>query len=260
MSILQKIIAHKKKEIALRKKIIPLDELLTQLPFRLAAPRFAKALKGRGVRLIAEVKKASPSQGVIRKNFRHVDIARAYQTGGAAALSVLTDERFFKGRLSYLDDIRKSVSLPILRKDFIIDPYQVVETKAHRADALLLIAACLTSKQLQGLLSLATRYKLDALVEVHDKKELQRAIAAGACLIGINSRNLKDFSVDLERAAKLIRFVPRGCLTVLESGVKSPSDLCRVKESGANAVLVGEALMRAPGVLAATRAFTKALR
>jgi indole-3-glycerol phosphate synthase len=200
------------------------------------------------VTLIAEVKKASPSAGVIAPNFDPIRIARDYETAGAAALSVLTDEKFFQGRVEYLQLIRDAVKLPLLRKDFIIDELQIYESVARGADAILLIVAILEDAQLKGFRELSEQMRLAALVEVHDEPELDQALAAGAAIIGINNRNLKDFSVSLATTEKLTARFKRGMCDkhtlVAESGINTHADVERVARAGVDAILVGESLMR----------------
>jgi len=220
---------------------------------------FRAALAGdaetRGVPwLIAEVKKASPSKGVIRADFDPVAIARAYENGGAACLSVLTDETYFQGSLSYLAAIREAVSLPLLRKDFVIDPAQIYEARIGGADAVLLIVAAIPSAaRLAELRHVAETIGLDALVEVHDTAELEIAAASGARLIGVNNRDLRTFDVRLEIAETLIPTFPAGSIAVAESGIFTMDDLKRMAQAGAHAVLVGESLMRTQDIAGATR-------
>ena len=201
-----------------------------------------------GVALIAEVKKASPSAGVIQPNFDAIRIACDYEIAGAAALSVLTDEKFFQGRIGFLQLIRDAVRLPLLRKDFIIDEVQVYESAARLADAILLIVAILDDAQLKAYRELAEELRLAVLVEVHDEGELERALAAGASIIGINNRDLRDFSVRLETTEKLAAKLRKGMcgdrVVVAESGIHSRADVERVRRAGASAILVGESLMR----------------
>ena len=247
MSILDEIVAQKKREVA------PLPARgITRAG---AAPRrdFARALKtaGRGsVALIAEVKKASPSAGVICADFDPVRIAREYEAAGANCLSVLTDERFFQGSLDHLRAIRQAVKVPLLRKDFIIDERQIAESLENGADAILLIVRILSGAQLQRFRGLAEEAGLAALVEVHDEAELERALAVGAALIGINNRNLDNFTVDLETTARLAAKIPNQ-LIVAESGLGTADDVRRVRRAGAGAILVGESLLRHPGGIAA---------
>jgi indole-3-glycerol phosphate synthase len=194
--------------------------------------------------VIAEIKKASPSAGVITWSFNPVAIANNYERAGADAISVLTDEQFFQGAVSHLADVRGAVSLPILRKDFILDEIQLAESAAAGADAILLIAAALEQKQLVDLMQAARRYRLDALVEVHTDEELARALGAGANIIGINNRDLATFNVDLGVTERLSEDVPNEVVLVSESGIKSADDVARIKPCDIDAILVGEALMR----------------
>jgi indole-3-glycerol phosphate synthase len=205
---------------------------------------FRPALKRDNLAVIAEVKKASPSAGIIAHSFNPIEIAEDYELNGANAISVLTDAKFFHGDLVHLEDIRSAVSLPLLRKDFILDEIQIVESVVNGADAILLIVAALDQAQLVDLLRAAARYRLDALVEVHTSEELQRALDAGAKIIGINNRDLTTFDVDLSVTEKLCREVPDEVVLISESGIKTPADITRLKACGVDAVLVGEALMR----------------
>jgi indole-3-glycerol phosphate synthase len=208
------------------------------------------------IAIIAEVKKASPSAGIIATSFDPVRIARAYESDGADAASVLTDEQFFQGQLDYLTNVRNSVSIPVLRKEFILDEVQIAESCAAGADAILLIVAALDQKQLVSLSKAATGYQLDALVEVHTLEELERALGASAEIIGINNRNLATFEVDLSVTQKLSEEVPDNIVLVSESGIKTPADVALIRECGVDAVLVGEALMRESTSIAALRGQT----
>jgi indole-3-glycerol phosphate synthase len=251
MSILDTIVAQKKREAAL----LP-DRPVTPAAIRQARrePRDFLAALRRPVRgpaaLIAEVKKASPSAGVICADFDPVRIAREYESAGATCLSVLTDEHFFQGSLEYLRRIRGAVALPLLRKDFIIDQRQILESAENGADAILLIVRILTGEQLARFHSLAVESGLAALVEVHDEEELERALAVDAALIGINNRNLDNFTVDLETTARLAAKVTHKWI-VAESGLHTRADVQRVRRAGAGAILVGESLLRHPGGIAA---------
>jgi indole-3-glycerol phosphate synthase len=203
------------------------------------------AQDGIAVAVIAELKKASPSRGLIRADFKPARLARELEQAGASALSVLTDEQFFQGSLDYLREASASSSLPCLRKDFIVDEFQIVEAKANRADAILLIVAALEQKELAALAGIARSHSLDVLCEAHDEEELQRALDAGCNLIGINSRNLRTFEVDLETAFRLVGKIPAGCVRVAESGIRSGADLTRLRSAGYEAFLIGEWLMKA---------------
>jgi len=198
-----------------------------------------------GTAIIAELKKASPSKGLIRADFRPSELARELERAGAAALSVLTDEQFFQGSLDYLRQASSSSSLPCLRKDFIVDEFQIVEARANRADAILLIVAALDQKELVSLAGIARSHSLDVLCEAHDEQELQRALDAGCDLIGINSRNLRTFEVNLETAFRLVEKMPATCVRVAESGIQSGADITRLRSAGYEAFLIGESLMKA---------------
>jgi indole-3-glycerol phosphate synthase len=198
-----------------------------------------------GISIIAELKKASPSRGLIREKFRPAELAAELEQAGAAALSVLTDEQFFQGSLDYLREASASSSLPCLRKDFIVDEFQILEAKANRADAVLLIVAALEQKELVALVEIAQSHGLDSLCEIHDEVELQRALDAGCDLIGVNSRNLRTFEVNLQTAFRLVEKVPSSCLRVAESGIQSGADLARLRSAGYDAFLIGESLMKA---------------
>jgi indole-3-glycerol phosphate synthase len=203
------------------------------------------AQDGSAVAVIAELKKTSPSRGLIRADFRPSELARDLERGGAAALSVLTDQQFFQGSLDYLREASASTSLPCLRKDFIVDEFQMVEARANRADAILLIVAALDQKELVSLAGIARSYSLDVLCEAHDETELQRALDAGCELIGINSRDLRTFEVNLETAFHLAEKIPATCVRVAESGIQSGADLARLRSAGYEAFLIGESLMKA---------------
>jgi indole-3-glycerol phosphate synthase len=211
--------------------------------FRRQLRRLAR--DGNAVAVIAELKKASPSKGLIRADFRPSDLARDLEQAGAAALSVLTDEEFFQGSLDYLRQASANSSLPCLRKDFIVDEIQIVEARANRADAILLIVAALDQKELAGLAMAARSQGLDVLCEAHNEEELQRALDAGCDLIGINSRNLQTFEVNLETAFRLVEKIPATCVRVAESGIHSGADLGRLRSAGYDAFLIGEWLMKA---------------
>jgi len=244
--ILDTIVAKKRIEVAeLRKKGI---ELPAEFRDRQVGPPrgFRDALtKYPEVSIIAEVKKASPSKGIICADFRPVDIARNYQQNGAQAISVLTDVDFFQGSLLYMMQVRQSVLLPVLRKDFVIDELQIEQASVHGADAILLIAAILDLSQLRDYQACAGELGMDVLVEVHDEKETELALNAGSTLIGVNNRNLKDFSMDLETTFRLKRLIPKEIPVVSESGLKTADDFRRLREAGIAAALVGETLMRA---------------
>jgi indole-3-glycerol phosphate synthase len=228
-------------------------DLPVDLPAAIPAARgFARALSRPGISLIAEVKKASPSKGVIRADFHPAEIARAYEAAGASAISVLTDEPHFQGKLAYLDEVRAAVGLPLLRKDFIIHPAQIIEA-VGRADAVLLIVAALSPAELRAYLDLAAACGLDTLVEVHDRTELEVALESGAPTIGINNRDLRTFVVDVDTTLRLLPHIPDDRIVVSESGIKTHAQVAMLEEAGVDAVLVGEALMARADIAAATR-------
>lgn len=247
--ILKKIIVHKQEEVAKAKSATSISELKTRISDLEDVPRgFERHLRiaaasGRTA-IIAEVKKGSPSKGVIREDFDPVGIAGIYQGSGATCLSVLTDEQFFLGHLRYLALIRAAVSLPLLRKDFICDPYQIFEARAAGADAILLIAAMLDLNQLRDFHALAQELHLDVLLEVHDKAEMEKALKTDSTLIGVNNRNLRTFATDLGTTGRLARMMPPERLLVTESGINDRGDINRLAAEGAQAYLVGEAMMR----------------
>lgn len=244
--ILDRIVKHKQTEVAEQKQHVSEQTLQRQIGEAPTARPFIQSLlqSPYPVSLIAEIKRASPSKGVIRADFDHCHIAETYATNGAAALSVLTDEHFFKGHLQYLTDIRQRVHLPLLRKDFIIDPYQIIESRAAGADAILLIVACLDHVQLVEYQHMANELGMDALVEVHNEDELEQAMAMKAKLIGINNRDLRTFHTTLTVTERLAQSIPSDIPFVSESGIFTHDDMQRVQRAGARAVLVGESLMR----------------
>ncbi len=245
--ILDEIIENKKIEIEMSKGRQPLESLISGIG-KVRPPRdFYKALDhGGGLRIIAEIKKASPSKGVLRVDFDPVKIALDYASSGASALSVLTDEKFFKGSLTYLRAVRDAVDLPLLRKDFIIDPYQVYESRLYGADALLLIVSALGQDSLAELLALTRSLGMSAVVEVHDEEELGRALDAGSRIIGINNRDLRTFEVDLGVSERLARTLPGGVIAIAESGIGSGRDIKRLRAEGVHVFLIGETFMKAP--------------
>ncbi len=244
MDILTKIVAKKQERLALAKEILPLEKLREQCVKR-PAGRFHAALAKPGVNIIAEIKKASPSKGLICKGFDPIAIAKGYQEGGGAAISVLTEEDFFQGSLEILKAIRKSVDLPLLRKDFIIDPYQVYEASLSGADAFLLIAALLDNEQMVELAQLGQELGLDALVEIHTEQELEKVLNSKLGIIGVNNRNLKTFTVDLTTSLQLASLMPKEAIWVSESGINTSADIETLQAVGYKAFLVGEQLMRA---------------
>jgi indole-3-glycerol phosphate synthase len=253
-SILSEIIAYKKEEVRQRKELLKIESLkkrLSQLP----PPRgFKEAITQRnGINIIAEVKSASPSAGVLIKDFDPVAIADDYLKGGAAALSVLTERKFFKGNLDFISLVKRENPLPTLRKDFIIDPYQIYESRVCGADAVLLIVSILSKGILKDFLSLVVELGMDTLVEVHDEEELTVALNTGCDIIGINNRNLRTFKVDLTTTIKLISSIPPEKVVVSESGIKSRKDIVQLEEAGVKAVLIGEALIKAKDRVAMLR-------
>ncbi len=242
---LEKIIAYKQNELQRHRQFLKAADLEHMIRGVEPPLPLDRALQKNGLAIIAEMKKASPSEGVIRQAFSPPDIARDYMQAGASALSVLTDERFFQGSIQHIRQIRNQVSVPILRKDFIIDPYQILEARAFGADAVLLIAAILSRDELTAFLQLARDLGMQALVEVHNEAELEQAKAAGARIIGINNRDLHTFRVDLAVTEKLAPLAGRDTLLVAESGIHSAADLRRMRDAGVHAVLIGTHFMRA---------------
>jgi indole-3-glycerol phosphate synthase len=251
-TILDQIVATKGREIAAARQRRPEPELIAALA---AAPPprdfFAALAKPGPIRLIAEVKKASPSQGVIRADFDPVAIAQTYERHGATCISVLTDESYFQGSLEYLRQVRTAVNLPVLRKDFILDRYQLLEARAAGADAVLLIAECLDDCRLRALHNEALELGLTPLVELYEPVNLPRVLEAGATLVGVNNRDLRTFQVDLGHTLRLRAQIPADCLLVGESGIRTREDVERLEAAGVDAMLVGESLMRQPDIGAA---------
>ena len=247
--ILNQIVAVKREEVAAAIARKPLAAMRADAESRVLTRDFAGALRARIASgkpaVIAEIKKASPSRGVLRADFIPADIAQAYAESGAACLSVLTDQQFFQGSIDYLKQARASCSLPVLRKDFIVDAFQVYESRVIGADCILLIAACLDDAQMKAFEALAMSLDMAVLVEVHDEAELERALRLKTPLIGINNRNLKTFEVSLDTTLGLLGKVPADRLLVTESGIATPADVQRLREAKVNAFLVGEAFMRA---------------
>lgn len=253
--ILDRIVEQRIARIQEAKQALPLKELLEQL--RQSEPThlsFAEALsRTERTNIIAEVKRQSPSKGIIRENFNHLEIAGQYAEAGAAAMSVLTEEDFFGGSLSYLREIHHQTDVPLLRKDFIVDDYQIYEAALAGASAILLITAILDDELLAAFLQRAVELNLDALVEVHSEAEMQRAVAAGASLIGVNNRDLITFKVDLQTSVRLAPLAPESAILVSESGITKPEDIDELKAAGYQAFLIGEHLMRQPDVGAALK-------
>lgn len=246
-SFLQTIVCHVRDQVAWRRRYVPTAQLKDSPLYDLPRQGFLSSLTRMARRcIIAEVKRASPSRGLIREDFDPVAIAMEYAASGATAISVVTEDRFFQGSLDYLRAVRRAISLPLLRKDFVVDAYQIAEARSSGADAILLIAAILTLSQLRDLHEQAQALTLDALVEVHNEAELDDALEAGARLVGINNRDLHTFEVDLAVSERLLRRVPSGVLAVCESGIGGIEDLRRLEKAGSRAFLIGETLMRAP--------------
>ena len=248
--ILERIVARSLLELEARKRSQPLAELQEAALGQPAALDFSSALRGDRIQLIAEVKKASPSRGVIRSDFDPVEIARTYAGNGASAISVLTEAGYFQGSLDYLRDIRNTLgnSLPLLRKDFICDPYQVYESRAYGADSLLLIVAILDPERLEELLGLSHQLNMSCLVEVHNETELETALKSGARIIGLNNRDLRTLAVDMAVTEHLRPLIPPDRVVVSESGIRSRSDMEKLERWGVDAALVGESLMSAPDI------------
>ncbi|MFH1647275.1 MAG: indole-3-glycerol phosphate synthase TrpC [Chloroflexota bacterium] len=246
--ILDSIVDDKKREVARARRKVPLSVLMERIGNRPAPLDFAAALRGDKIKLIAEVKKASPSRGLLRPDFDPVALAKTYARYGAAAVSVLTEVNYFQGSLEHLAAVKEAVDIPVLRKDFIFDEYQVYESAAHGADALLLITAILDPPEMAKLLALSRSLGMRCLVEVHNEDELMMALLAGAGIIGINNRNLHTFKVDTNTTRRLRLLVPRENIVVSESGIKNAADMKMMKECKVNAVLVGEALVTAPDI------------
>lgn len=250
--VLERIVETKRREVAAAKDAVPEAELRRQCADLPACRGFERAVRSAaGVAVIAEVKKASPSAGVIRADFDPVTIARTYEAHGASCLSVLTDEQYFEGRLSYMTAARAAVGIPVLRKEFIIDPYQLVEARAAGADAVLLIAECLPGDDLRALHAEACELGLDVLVELHDADQLARVLGTGATLVGVNNRDLRTFTTRLDHTLDLLLQFPASVAVVSESGIRTHADLERLEAAGVRAVLVGESLMRSPDIGAA---------
>ena len=250
MNILEEILENKRLEIMFAKKNIPVAKLKDMPDFARQCFSLQKALSGKDTAIIAEIKKASPSKKIIREDFHPLDIAREYVRGGASALSVLTDKKYFQGDIRFIADIRSSVPIPILRKDFILDSYQLAEAKAYGADAVLLIAAALEPERLHDLFYEAAALGLECLVEVHTLREHNILNSIPAKVIGINNRNLSNFSVDISTTIRVASRIPKEIIVVSESGITSRRDIDQLHEHGIRAVLIGESFLRAvnPGI------------
>jgi len=249
MNILDEIVAEKRREVEARKQRLGIAELEARAAAASAPRGFLRALRARiesgSAAVIAEIKKASPSKGVIREVFKPVAIAGSYERGGAACLSVLTDQRYFQGKDDYLVEARAATRLPVLRKDFTIDPWQIPESRALGADCILLIKSVLADDGLRSLYDEARRFGMDVLIEVHDRAELESVLPLEPDLVGINNRDLKTFETNLDTTLSLLDSIPAGCTVVTESGIHSRDDVRRMLENGVYGFLVGEAFMRA---------------
>lgn len=255
--VLQKICARSLSDLAKRKEHTSLEGLKDRIAEAEAPRGFIKALQRKAAAgipaLIAEIKKASPSKGLIRKDFHPAELAQAYANGGAACLSVLTDTPFFQGRIEYLQEAKAACTLPVLRKDFMLDAYQIYEARAIGADCILLIVAALEDAKMRDLYDLAKSLSMDVLIEVHDKSELERALNLSPEMVGVNNRNLKTLEVDIQTAYGLAEMIPPGCVRVAESGIGSHTDIENLQNADYNTFLVGESLMRQNDVIQATR-------
>ncbi len=248
--ILKEIIQKKKEKILLAKQGLSEENLKSQaLGFPPTRPFMEAISKPKTISLIAEIKKASPSRGVIRQDFNHLNIAQIYQEAGVQAISVLTEEDYFQGNISYINEVKNAVSVPVLRKDFILEPYQVYESRVFGADAILLIADLLSKDKLTELMQVADSLSLDYIVEVHEEKELKKVLnMKGISCIGINNRDLHTLEVDFKTTEKLFPLIPRDKIVVVESGIKSYQDILFLRILGVNAVLIGEAFMEADNI------------
>ena len=246
MTILDELAAHAKERVAAAKERISAEEMKAKA---LALPKgefaFEKALKKEDIAFICECKKASPSKGIIAKEFPYLNIAREYEAAGADCISVLTEPKWFLGKDAYLQEIAANVHIPCIRKDFTVDEYMIYEAKVLGAQAVLLICSILSTEQIKAYIRICDTLGISALVETHNEAEVQMALEAGARIIGVNNRNLKDFTVDTDNSRKLRRMIPENVIFVSESGVKSPEDIQKLRDMGADAVLIGETLMRA---------------
>ena len=242
--ILSEIAEYTRGRIEDEKEIIELDDMKSWAYGAVQAPSFYDAVAVPGMSFICEVKKASPSKGLIAPDFPYLDIAKEYEAAGASAISVLTEPNWFKGADGYMDKIAAEVSVPVIKKDFVVDEYMVYQAKAYGASAVLLICAILDDAQLKAYRELAESLGIDALVEAHDEAEVERALKCGAKILGVNNRDLKDFSVDMNNSIRLRKMAPSDVLFVSESGIKTPEDVAVLRDNDVNAVLIGETLMR----------------
>jgi indole-3-glycerol phosphate synthase len=253
-TVLDEIVAHKRQEVRLAQQQTPFASLEEQLPAAPVVRGFLTALKKSAQPgLIAEVKKASPSAGIIREDFSPIEIARTYESAGATCLSVLTDEKYFQGHLGFLKRIRPQVNIPVMRKEFIIDRYQILEARVAGADCVLLIAECLNDDEMQDLHNYAHQLGMDTLIELYEPSNLPRVLNTGAKLIGINNRDLRTFVTSLQHTFDLMQGIPADVLLVSESGIRTNDDILRLRAAGVGGVLVGESLMRCPDIGVAVR-------
>lgn len=252
--ILSRIIEEKRRVVEEAKRIKPLEELIKEAKNICVKSSFKRSIsRPHHINLIAEIKKASPSKGILRGDFNPAKIAVTYQANGASAISVLTDERFFEGKLEYIKKIKENISLPVLRKDFIIDEYQIYESVIGSADAILLMAELLSKSELAAFYNLAISMGLDVLVEAHTEEDMEKTLATDCAIIGINNRDLHTFRIDLGVTQKLARLIPSGKVKVSESGIKSYEDVMFLKSLGINAVLIGEAFMESGDIASKMR-------
>lgn len=260
MNILDELANYSRLRVQNDKKNFPLAEIKTaaQNPKLGSGEKFISALKRTGLSFICEVKKASPSKGIIAKDFPYVEIAKDYAVAGADCISCLTEPKYFLGSDKIFTEIRNAVEVPMLRKDFTVDEYQIYQAKAMGADAVLLICAILSTAEIERFLKICDELKICAIVETHDEDEIKSALSAGAEIIGVNNRNLKNFTVDFETAAKLRELIPPEKIYIAESGVKTAADISTLKKIGADAVLIGETLMRAENKVAALQSLRAA--
>ncbi len=249
MNFLEKIIQYKKENIPSKKKILPLNEIKNNLALNKKHKNFKTNISiPNQINLIAEIKHASPSRGIIRDPFNLLEIAKIYDSCGVSAISVLTEVEYFKGSIEYLKAVQSVTSIPLLMKDFIIDEYQIYEASIAGASAILLIAAILTKTEIRSFFILAHQLGMDAVVEVHDDEELEKVLSCDVDIIGVNNRNLKTFQVDLNTSIKLKKQIPPNKIIVSESGIKNREDILRLKEAGFNAVLIGETFMQSQNI------------
>lgn len=257
--ILGEIVEYKREFVMGRKHRIPQADLERSCIDAEPARGFADALRGEGCALIAEIKTASPSRGIIRQDFDVAEIARLYANNGASCISVLTDEKYFTGSLERIPVVREASPLPVLRKDFVVDAYQIYESRCAGADAVLLIAACLEDVEMEDFVEIAVLLGMDTLVEVHDEREMERIASLNTKLVGVNNRDLTTFRTDIETTARLARYAPEHALLVSESGIHTAGDVRKVWEYGARAVLVGEAIMRENDIPSKVRELARAV-